>query len=377
MKKQAAVLSAFLLMINLASPVTWAETIEDKKAELEDVQRQIDDKDAERTTNQHRIDNAVEQLLEAQRELAQAQQELAVVEAQQRVLEGRLRDNERAISVKQKEFDNTRGIYKKRLRDIYENGQVNYLDVLLGSADFRDFASRMYLLQRVIRQDTRLIELLNRQKAELQRRQAELAENKRQLDATHAEVVAKQELVAQKQQEQHVLYEKALADKARLDAEYEELQENSRQIAAMIKQMEEAGRMNAQRHGSGQFSWPVYGGITSPFGWRVHPIWHSQIFHAGIDIAADYGEPVVAADSGTVIYAGWMGGYGNAVMIDHGGGLVTLYGHNSSLTVGVGENVARGQTIALAGSTGNSTGPHCHFEVRVHGDVVEPLNYLP
>ncbi len=377
MKKQAAVLSAFLLMINLASPVTWAETIEDKKAELEDVQRQIDDKDAERTTNQHRIDNAVEQLLEAQRELAQAQQELAVVEAQQRVLEGRLRDNERAISVKQKEFDNTRGIYKKRLRDIYENGQVNYLDVLLGSADFRDFASRMYLLQRVIRQDTRLIELLNRQKAELQRRQAELAENKRQLDATHAEVVAKQELVAQKQQEQQVLYEKALADKARLDAEYEELQENSRQIAAMIKQMEEAGRMNAQRHGSGQFSWPVYGEITSPFGWRVHPIWHSQIFHAGIDIAADYGEPVVAADSGTVIYAGWMGGYGNAVMIDHGGGLVTLYGHNSSLTVGVGENVARGQTIALAGSTGNSTGPHCHFEVRVHGDVVEPLNYLP
>ncbi len=377
MKKQAAVLSAFLLMINLASPVTWAETIEDKKAELEDVQRQIDDKDAERTTNQHRIDNAVEQLLEAQRELAQAQQELAVVEAQQRVLEGRLRDNERAISVKQKEFDNTRGIYKKRLRDIYENGQVNYLNVLLGSADFRDFASRMYLLQRVIRQDTRLIELLNRQKAELQRRQAELAENKRQLDATHAEVVAKQELVAQKQQEQQVLYEKALADKARLDAEYEELQENSRQIAAMIKQMEEAGRMNAQRHGSGQFSWPVYGEITSPFGWRVHPIWHSQIFHAGIDIAADYGEPVVAADSGTVIYAGWMGGYGNAVMIDHGGGLVTLYGHNSSLTVGVGENVARGQTIALAGSTGNSTGPHCHFEVRVHGDVVEPLNYLP
>ena len=377
MKKQAAVLSAFLLMINLASPVTWAETIEDKKAELEDVQRQIDDKEAERTTNQHRIDNAVEQLLEAQRELAQAQQELAVVEAQQRVLEGRLRDNERAISVKQKEFDNTRGIYKKRLRDIYENGQVNYLDVLLGSADFRDFASRMYLLQRVIRQDTRLIELLNRQKAELQRRQAELAENKRQLDATHAEVVAKQELVAQKQQEQQVLYEKALADKARLDAEYEELQENSRQIAAMIKQMEEAGRMNAQRHGSGQFSWPVYGEITSPFGWRVHPIWHSQIFHAGIDMAADYGEPVVAADSGTVIYAGWMGGYGNAVMIDHGGGLVTLYGHNSSLTVGVGENVARGQTIALAGSTGNSTGPHCHFEVRVHGDVVEPLNYLP
>jgi murein DD-endopeptidase MepM/ murein hydrolase activator NlpD len=377
MKKEAAVLCALLLMVNFASPVTWAETIEDKKAELEEVQRQMDSKDAERESNQRRINNAVEALMEARRQLAEAKRELAVVEAQQEVLEAKIHGNERALSIKQKEFDNTREIYKKRLRDIYENGQVNYLDVLLGSVDFSDFASRMYLLQRVIRQDTRLIDTLTKQKEELQARQAELEENKRQLDANHEQVVAKQELVAQKQQEQQELYEQAMADKARLDAEYEELQENSRQITAMIKQMEEAGRMAAHGHGTGQFSWPVYGEITSPFGWRIHPIWHSSIFHAGIDIGADYGDPVFAADSGTVIYAGWMGGYGNAVMIDHGGGLVTLYGHNSSLTVGVGENVAKGQTIALAGSTGNSTGPHCHFEVRVHGEVVQPLDYLP
>ena len=104
---------------------------------------------------------------------------------------------------------------------------------------------------------------------------------------------------------------------------------------------------------------------------------YDPTLHPAVDITAPANSVVMAALDGTVIYAGWMGGYGNAVMIDHGGGLVTLYGHNSSLTVGVGENVARGQTIALAGSTGNSTGPHCHFEVRVHGDVVEPLNYLP
>lgn len=190
-------------------------------------------------------------------------------------------------------------------------------------------------------------------------------------------MLQKKAYVEQKTAEQEQLYQEALAEKSRLDAEYEELQRNSQEITAMIQRMEQEGRMMASAHGSGQFTWPCYGEITSPFGWRVHPIWGTEIFHAGIDIGADYGQPIVAADSGTVIYAGWMGGYGNAVMIDHGGGLVTLYGHNSSLTVGVGENVSKGQTIALAGSTGNSTGPHCHFEVRIHGEVTSPLNYLP
>jgi murein DD-endopeptidase MepM/ murein hydrolase activator NlpD len=377
MKKGVAILSAFLMSAALISPITWAESIEEKKAELDEVQRQMEDNEAQRNANQKRISNAVDRLIEARNELAAAKEELAVVEGQQRILEGQIRANERALAIKQKEFENTKSIYKKRLRDIYENGQVNYLDVLLGATDFRDFASRMYLLQRVIRQDTRLIDKLTKQKSELAAKQASLDKQKVQLDATHEQVLEKQRVVARKKAEQQALYEQALAEKSRLDAEYEELQRNSQEITAMIQRMEAEGRMMASAHGSGQFTWPVYGEITSPFGWRIHPIWGSEIFHAGLDIAADYGQPVVAADSGTVVYAGWMGGYGNAVMIDHGGGIVTLYGHNSSLTVGVGENVSKGQTIALAGSTGNSTGPHCHFEVRVHGEVVQPLNYLP
>ena len=102
-----------------------------------------------------------------------------------------------------------------------------------------------------------------------------------------------------------------------------------------------------------------------------------MLFRSGMDIACDYGTRIVAADSGTVIYSGWMGGYGYAVMIDHGGGLVTIYGHNQELTVNEGQAVNKGQLIAYAGSTGWSTGPHCHFEVRLHGEVTEPLNYLP
>ena len=121
---------------------------------------------------------------------------------------------------------------------------------------------------------------------------------------------------------------------------------------------------------------PVSGVITSDFGWRNHPIFGRQILHSGIDIGVDEGTPVHAADGGTVVFSGWMDGYGYAVVIDHGNGISTLYGHNSDLAVSEGQSVSKGTVIAYAGSTGNSTGPHVHFEVRVNGDPVDPQGYL-
>ena len=123
-------------------------------------------------------------------------------------------------------------------------------------------------------------------------------------------------------------------------------------------------------------STPVNGPIASPFGWRIHPILGYKKFHTGIDFGVGYGVPIRAADSGTVIYATWMGGYGNVIIVDHGDGLSTLYAHQSSLAVGTGTRVTRGQTVGYVGSTGFSTGPHLHFEVRVNGNPVDPMGYL-
>lgn len=377
MKKCAALVAALLLGTQLSASVSWAETIEEKRAQLDEIQQKLGEKDAQLEDKKKEISNAMERLILTQEELAEAKRKLAAIESRQQALSIKIRQNEAVLAAKQKEYDKSRSVYKKRLRDIYENGQVNYLDVLLGAADFRDFSSRMYLLQRVIRRDFALIDRLEEQREALLQQKAELDDIRKQLAAAHAESQKEKEIVAQKTVERQKLYEQALAEKAQLDAEYEELQRNSQEITAMIQRMEQEGRMMPQAGGTGQLAWPVNGEITSPFGWRVHPIWGTQIFHAGLDIGADYGDPVHAADSGTVVFAGWMGGYGNAVMIDHGGGMVTLYGHNSSITVGEGEQVSKGQTIALAGSTGNSTGPHCHFEVRIHGEVVSPLQYLP
>ena len=377
MKKCAALVAALLLGTQLSASVSWAETIEEKRAQLDEIQQKLGEKDAQLEDKKKEISNAMERLILTQEELAEAKRKLAAIESRQQALSIKIRQNEAALAAKQEEYDKSRSVYKKRLRDIYENGQVNYLDVLLGAADFRDFSSRMYLLQRVIRRDFALIDRLEEQREALLQQKAELDDIRQQLADAHAESQKEKEIVAQKTVERQKLYEQALAEKAQLDAEYEELQRNSQEITAMIQRMEQEGRMMPQAGGTGQLAWPVNGEITSPFGWRVHPIWGTQIFHAGLDIGADYGDPVHAADSGTVVFAGWMGGYGNAVMIDHGGGMVTLYGHNSSITVGEGEQVSKGQTIALAGSTGNSTGPHCHFEVRIHGEVVSPLQYLP
>lgn len=197
------------------------------------------------------------------------------------------------------------------------------------------------------------------------------------IKVVHSEVSSKQQLVAQKTSEREAAYNDALAEQERLDEEYNELMATSERIANMIRNLESGGTISSSSIVSSGYAWPIAGEITSPFGWRVHPVFGTEKFHTGLDIAADYGDPIVASNSGTVIYADWMGGYGNAVMIDHGGGIVTLYGHNSSLAVYDGQQVAKGQIIAYAGSTGYSTGPHCHFEVRIHGEVTDPLDYLP
>jgi murein DD-endopeptidase MepM/ murein hydrolase activator NlpD len=151
------------------------------------------------------------------------------------------------------------------------------------------------------------------------------------------------------------------------------LQEESATLAARIRSAQSSSVVVPGQTGepsAAGFIWPVQGVLTSGFGWR----WGRM--HEGIDLAVPVGTPVVAAAAGTVIVAGWFGGYGNLVVVDHGNGFSTAYGHNTSVTVGVGQLVAQGQLISYSGSTGHSTGPHVHFEVRVNGTAVDPLGYL-
>ena len=219
---------------------------------------------------------------------------------------------------------------------------------------------------------------LKQDAAEINSRKEQLAAEMKEIKATQTELEAKKAKVNKlREQRAYILY-KAQEEEQSSQEEYERLLAISENIASMLRNMENSGGgAPAGQGGTGQFMWPCNGPITSYYGWRTHPIFGTTKYHSGMDIAVDSGTPTHAADSGTIVYSGWLGGYGNCVMIDHGGGLVTLYAHNSALNVGEGQYVSKGAVVAYAGSTGYSTGPHCHFEVRLHGELTEPLNYLP
>ncbi|MBR1579849.1 MAG: peptidoglycan DD-metalloendopeptidase family protein [Selenomonadaceae bacterium] len=395
------------------------EELESEKAEY-DAQAQ----EAQRMSDQLWLE--IESVSEVKRVLDQeAAEATADYEQKQATLDqtvARINENEKKFKAAERDYLKKQGVLSTRIRDIYINGQISYLDVLFGAKDFNDLFTRMDLLKRVVMQDYDLVQqvLAYQEQLKLIGEQLE-ADRKDQYDlarkAEYAKAV-KDSKVARQQE----LIDRMQNDKAVYDRQYDEMMAASAHVAQLIEQSkfraaaeaaareraaaearareEEAARraQMAQQQSNvttpasieyddgvetyspassgGGMIWPISGPITSEFGWRTHPIFGSQRFHSGLDIGGDYGLPIHAALGGVVIESGWIGGYGNTIMIDHGGGVVTLYGHNESLAVGVGQTVSQGQVIAYCGSTGNSTGPHCHFEVRLNGEPVSPYNYL-
>ena len=363
-----------LLCFSIITPVL-ADELDDRQAELDSVRAQMQEKQAQAAQAQKKVQSEASRLEAADRQLAAAENELAGVETRRRDTEGQIDRNQVVLANTEKSLQARTAVYAKRLRNIYENGQINYLDVLFGAKDFQDFSTRMELLKRVIKFDVNLMDKIKAERQLIIVKRQELEEQKATLVALEQETAAKRAVVAQRRAERAAILNQAISERDQAEAEYQDLMATSQQIEAMIQQIQAGGQFVG--NGSGAMMWPYIGPITSPYGWRTHPISGVSRYHSGIDIGADYGDTVVAADSGTVAYADWFGGYGNAVIIEHGGGVSTLYGHNSSLLVSVGQSVRKGQPIAYAGSTGYSTGPHVHFEVRVHGEPTNPMDYLP
>jgi murein DD-endopeptidase MepM/ murein hydrolase activator NlpD len=268
-----------------------------------------------------------------------------------------------------------------RLVAIYQSGNLTTVDVLLDSSNFSELVTRLDYARELAAQDERIAESVGRAKDRIQLQQANTTVTRKKIFAV-AQAVAARTQQTRAVRNQLVARENALAgtraerrenlasvqkEKAEYLHEVEALAAVSASLASRIQSSQSSSQVVPSSSG---LIWPVSGPVTSGYGWR----WGRM--HEGIDIAVPAGTPVSAAASGRVIYAGWMGGYGNLVVIDHGAGLATAYGHNSSIAAGSGSSVSQGQTIAYAGSTGHSTGPHVHFEVRVNGSAVDPLGYL-
>ena len=370
-KKAAAALLSAVYLMTLA-PLAQAETLEEQRdAHIEKAEQ------AQKKKNE--IESRIEGLSEEKRAVDEAADEATKaykdVKKELDATEARIDENEDKLKVLNKDFVVKRDQLAKRVRDIYINGQINYLDVLFGAKDFQDFFTRMDLLKRVIQQDYDLVQVVFAEKSAIETSQKELEKDKAAKEKLVASAADRKKEAEKKQAAKQAIIDKMETDRATQERIINENLAASKEVEQMIRNSRYQPASPALS-GGGALNWPLGGPITSPFGWRVHPITGASRFHSGIDIGGDYGDTIHAAGAGIVSYAGWISGYGYAVIIDHGGGISTLYGHNQALLVSEGQSVSQGQAIAECGSTGNSTGPHCHFEVRVDGEPVDPMGYL-
>ena len=291
------------------------------------------------------------------------------------------------LSVASKTYRVSIGRLEQRVHDLYVSDDPDLIAVVFGTESFTDLLDNVELLRHIGRQDRQIVrqvagarDAITQARARTRTARVEVAALARAIGDRTAEqrgvvarLAANRDALRAAEADKRATLGSIQGDREELLAEIDSLQKQSSALAASIRSSQAAQPTTATtviQSGSGVLQWPVSGPVTSPFGSR----WGRM--HEGIDIAVPSGTPVHAAGGGTVIYAGWMEGYGNLVAIDHGGGLATAYGHNTSVTVSVGQSVSVGDVIAYSGSTGHSTGPHVHFEVRVNGTPVDPLGYL-
>ncbi|MBR3786537.1 MAG: peptidoglycan DD-metalloendopeptidase family protein [Firmicutes bacterium] len=356
MKKKAIVclLAAVLMVTGGMWNVAFADNLDEQQAEVEAEQEEVSN-----------------ELSEVSEKVEAAQAEVDAIQSSIEVKEGEISAAASEIEQLKVDMQEREEGLNERLRAMYKNGSVGYLDVLLGSNSISEFLNNIEMIQRIFKNDQDTLKTLEEQHGILEEKQAVLEEEKAALSQQKEKQAAKQAELEESKGELQAQLDALNAEADRISAEIQARQE------ALAQQQAQNGTSGGGNYSGGVMMWPcdsTY--ITSEFGYRIHPITGIWTGHTGIDIGCSMYAPIYAAESGTVILAEWYGGYGNAVVIDHGGGITTLYGHNEELYVSVGQKVSRGETIAGAGSTGWSTGPHLHFEVREGGNYVDPMGYL-
>ncbi|MDZ7996232.1 MAG: murein hydrolase activator EnvC family protein [Nostoc sp. EfeVER01] len=294
----------------------------------------------------------------------------------------RLQQLETDLDVAERSYQERQIATVARLRYLQRSPAFAGWAVLLESENISDFFSRRHQLKLVFQADQKILVKLNTQANSIDKQKTEVEQQKNEIGLIREQLLAQKADYQTQAQSQSELIQRLNSDRLALEAAQNQLERESKNLEVLIQQKvaEAQGKTNSRTgiiiRGTGVMAYPSDASTSSPFGWRVHPILGYRRFHAGLDFAASYGSKIRAADSGTVIFAGWYGGYGRALIIDHGNGMTTLYGHTSELYVSEGQAVERGQAIAAVGSTGFSTGPHLHFEVRRNGTPVDPANYL-
>lgn len=373
MFKKSVVYTLLIMTIISVFPVTAGGSIADLKQKQNKIEQQIKDirtKAAELKGEQKSIQQEIDSL---DAELRALSLEIDSYELQKQEINLQIAESEQKIVELTSEIDKNNEILEDRLRVMYKNGTAGYMEVLLKSENLIDALTRMDMIQLIVESDVELLKSINDQKLQVESLKVEQEVKRMELTAVINNLNTKHNEVMIASRSKEVYMTSLKGNLAEIQRQEAAMEAQSAQIEKDI-----IAAQRAVEYAGGEMAWPVPGQyrVTSNFGGRSDPITGVWTSHGGTDIAAPYGTPIVAANSGVVIFAGWHYSYGNYVIVDHGGGIATLYGHSSKLLVSKGQAVSRGEKIALVGSTGYSTGNHLHFEVRINGVRTQPMDYL-
>lgn len=416
---QVAVVTTGALLMSFTSifaapvfSVHAEETKEDVEQQKEEAQQAQEEANANAEKYQKKVDKLTAAVNELDKQATDISTQIVEKKQQAEDLQNEIDETQTKLAEAQVSEDNQYEAMKKRIQYLYEEGDVAYIDALMSSASFEDSLNKSEYVDQLSTYDQKQLNKLVKTKNDIAEYQQTLKDDLADVEKVKADLETKQadldDVISQKNAEinkysDDVEMQKALAaeyakQESELDdklaelarQEQQRLEEERKQREAEQQQQDNNGGSDnsgsdsdnsgsnngGSTTGSGQFIWPVSGPITDYFGPRESPTAGASSNHMGIDIGCSYGVPIAAADAGVVTVAEWGESGGNYVMIDHGNGFVTMYLHNSSLAVSVGDVVSQGQTIAYAGSTGYSTGTHCHFSVFLNGSYVNLLDYL-
>lgn len=374
------ILSVFLaLMPVYASSANTIDTLRTQQQQVKQ-QRQNVVKERDRLTNlqqsaQHRLTGLNQNLQTTDNHITDSELRLKVATE-------RLQQLQADLGIAEQNYQNRQTATIGRLRFLQRSPASVGWAVLLQSQNISDFLDRRRQLKLIYQADQKILGKLTQQANQIKKQKTDVEQQKNEVALIHQQLLAQKADYQGQAELQSDLILRLNSDRLALEAAQNQLDKDSQALSVLIQQKvaEAQNKTNSRNsiilRGTGIMAYPSDASTSSPFGWRMHPVLGYRRFHAGLDFAASYGSTIRAADSGTVIMAGWYGGYGNAVIIDHGKGITTLYGHTSQLFVSEGQTVQRGQAIAAVGSTGLSTGPHLHFEVRKDGTPVDPANFL-
>ena len=376
MRKILCIVLVFIICSFSIVTLVFAENEKDLTTKQQELQDKIKETNEELEGVQNSISQNLEQVQKLDEKIQNSQAILNELNVKIEALQTSINEVKEKLEIAEEKYNKQQKMLDERLLAIYESSDTQYLDVMLSSKSISDFLSNYFLITELTTYDTELLEDIKKQKEEIEIEKAKLENNQKQLatikqnQTKTAKILENTKIIRENYISKLSEREKDLQSK--IDEYNVEVEAVNKEILASILQGIDT------KYIGGELAWPVpgYTRISSNYGMRYHPILHINKLHTGVDIAAPAGSNFIAANDGIVTKAGFNTAYGNMVIIDHGGGISTLYAHGSEILVQVGQTVKRGETVLKVGSTGYSTGPHAHFEVRINGVVTDPMPYI-